>query len=167
MPTASSIPNHRLYTGIGSRRTPSQVLKRISCLAHDLQKRGWRLRSGGAQGADRAFEEGAGGDCDVFRPHGDLDDAKALFEAEVRPLAGCGSIYAMKPFVASLLARNMYQILGRDLQTPSKFVVCWTPTLDYASFEAGGTRYALLLAQSRGIRIFNLKDTLAVPCFPP
>lgn len=43
-----------------------------------------------------------------------------------------------------------------SLATPTKAVVCWTPTLDYTDQDAGGTRYACLLAQTRGISIFNL-----------
>jgi hypothetical protein len=48
----------RTYTGIGARRTPSDVLDLMHSLAMRLSG-GWVLRSGGADGADRAFEEGA------------------------------------------------------------------------------------------------------------
>jgi hypothetical protein len=46
-----------------------------------------------------------------------------------------------------LHARNVYQILGEDLQSPSQFVISWTP----GGCEIGGTRTALVLAKRRGI----------------
>lgn len=145
-----------IYTGIGSRVTPERVLTRMCSLAETLAARGWTLRSGGAVGADTAFEHGAGPNAEIFYPRGDLRAAKELFEAEVRPLAGCPSIYRMRPLVAALLARNMHQILGADLTTPTAAVLCWTLSDDYRGRLAGGTRYACLLAEVRGIPIFNL-----------
>lgn len=62
----------------------------------------------------------------------------------------------MRPLVAALLARNMHQILGADLATPAAVVLCWTLSDDYGSRLAGGTRYACLLAEARGIPIINL-----------
>jgi hypothetical protein len=123
-------------------------------------------RSGGAAGADIAFETGfrsTRGSFAVFRPR-PLATMRAemdLFDREVRPIAGAHmpSIFGMSAGNAGLLARNMNQVLGADLRSPCDFVVCWTPTLDYRSREAGGTRYACLLAQARGIPIFNIADS--------
>jgi hypothetical protein len=46
------------YTGIGSRQTPEPVLYCIRDLARKLAQQNWVLRSGGASGADAAFERG-------------------------------------------------------------------------------------------------------------
>ena len=51
-----------------------------------------------------------------------------------------------------LFARNGYQVLGRDLNTPVDFLLCWTPGAEYT----GGTRQALYIADDFGIPIFNL-----------
>lgn len=48
------------YAGVGSRETPPQVLAVMRSAARVLASRGWILRSGGALGADSAFEAGAG-----------------------------------------------------------------------------------------------------------
>ena len=150
-----------IYTGIGSRRAPPEMLGRAEALARRLAASGLHLRSGGALGMDRAFERGAPADQrTIYRPAhvvGDAGEAAfALFDAEVAPLAGCGSIRRMRPPIAALLARNMFQVLGLNLATPTRAVVCWTPLLDYTHRDAGGTRYACLLAQARAIPIFNL-----------
>jgi hypothetical protein len=48
----------RTMTGIGSRDTPRDVLDTMTNLMYELHKDGWILRSGGASGADDAFEKG-------------------------------------------------------------------------------------------------------------
>ena len=47
------------YAGIGSRRTPDAVLAAMADLAETLGRAGCVLSTGGADGADRAFETGA------------------------------------------------------------------------------------------------------------
>jgi predicted Rossmann fold nucleotide-binding protein DprA/Smf involved in DNA uptake len=46
------------YAGIGSRRTPSEILELMKEIGSKLEIEGWLLRSGGAPGADQAFEAG-------------------------------------------------------------------------------------------------------------
>ena len=52
------------YTGVGSRGTPEDVLKRMNKFARIMHKKGWTLRTGDADGADEAFMTGSGGDCE-------------------------------------------------------------------------------------------------------
>lgn len=47
-----------LYAGIGSRETPGPVLAMMTYAARELATMGWKLRSGGAGGADKAFARG-------------------------------------------------------------------------------------------------------------
>ena len=46
------------YTGVGNRDTPHEYLEKMTALASLLEKEGCILRSGGAEGADTAFENG-------------------------------------------------------------------------------------------------------------
>lgn len=60
------------YTGIGSRETPQEVLETIQDVARHFAIKGWMLRSGGAKGADSAFESGCnsvGGSKQIFLPY--------------------------------------------------------------------------------------------------
>ena len=54
---------HGHYAGIGSRETPPQVLEQMRKIGTFLAERHYVLRSGGAKGADTAFELG----CDNAR----------------------------------------------------------------------------------------------------
>ena len=49
---------NKYYTGVGSRETPKDVLDLMEKIAYKLSKKGWILRSGGAEGADSAFFQG-------------------------------------------------------------------------------------------------------------
>lgn len=46
------------YTGIGSRETPAEILEIFEHLGAWFAKKGYTLRSGHADGADAAFENG-------------------------------------------------------------------------------------------------------------
>ena len=60
----------------------------------------------------------------------------------------------MKPYTKRLIARNLLQIFGENKETPSSFVVCWTPD----GKDSGGTGYAIRAAQKAGIPVYNLKN---------
>lgn len=52
----------RKYAEIGSRETPTAILADMESLAQNLAASRWTLRTGGANGANMAFE--AGHRCD-------------------------------------------------------------------------------------------------------
>ena len=153
------------YAGIGSRQTPIKVLALMEFLAFKLAEQGHVLRSGGASGADQAFERGcdkAGGAKEIFIPWNGFQGRNARTEpgvmagvtkqaldlaAEVHPNWGACSQAAQK-----LHARNCYQILGSNLDSPVSDVVCWTPN----GSGSGGTGQALRLARKLGIPVWDL-----------
>jgi len=59
------------------------------------------------------------------------------------------------------IIRDTYQVLGRDLNTLSDFVICWTPdgarTDKERTGKAGGTGQASAIASYYSIPVFNLK----------
>lgn len=152
------------YAGIGSRDTPPDVLELITKIAIKLDSQGYVLNSGGANGADTAFEHGSTNKqiflpSDSFNgrfhndsthynyqrlPHKDLaEETVGLFHPAAHKL----SDYAFK-----LMARNTFQVLGKDLQSSVEFVICWTPE----GKEVGGTSQAIRIAKSVKIPVFNL-----------
>jgi predicted Rossmann fold nucleotide-binding protein DprA/Smf involved in DNA uptake len=48
----------KYYAGIGSRETPKEICNKMTEIASLLEKQDFVLRSGGANGADSAFEKG-------------------------------------------------------------------------------------------------------------
>lgn len=146
----------KYYAGIGSRKTPENILKKIKQYSYILNKKNYKLRSGGAIGADKAFELGAGINKEIFYAKDAqkwaYEEAKRCLPRDVVPEMFNG----WKPYVQSLLARNMMQVLGLDGNDPVEFVLCWAPSLNYMTREVGGTGYAMRCAMAHGIRFYNL-----------
>ena len=109
------------YTGVGSRETPPDILKLMTEFARVANKMGMVLRSGGADGADRAFELGADLKKEIYRPEDAIPDAFEI-ASRFHP-----TWFFLPEYIRKLHARNVFQVLGRDLRTLSKFLVCWTP----------------------------------------
>jgi len=145
------------YTGIGSRSTPLEVQAIMGRIAKYLKACGYVLRSGGASGADKAFEVHAGELKEVYLPwegfnsssspyHSPSDEAYVLAE-KYHP-----AWHRLKPSVKALMARNMHQVLGLSLDSPSRFAVCYTQD----GYDSGGTGQALRLCRDLNIPVFNL-----------
>lgn len=157
----------RCYAGIGSRATPAAVLVLIERIATRLAGRGYRLRSGGAAGADIAFQAGAGENAEIFLPWAGFNGQRSLFaepsNEAYRVANAVHPAYERLPeSVKPLHARNSHQILGPALDDPSDFVVCWTEdgceSESGRSFRTGGTGQAIALADRWGIPVFNLAN---------
>lgn len=144
------------YAGIGARKTPKMILQCMTNLAYELQQVGVFLRSGGADGADTAFEKGAGTKKDIYVPYRGfngrhnaiINDFERTYEIAKRIRPAVVNYYdSTKKFYA----RNVSQILGYPNEPYSSFVVCWTPNGEFV----GGTGFALEVARAYGIKIFN------------
>ncbi|MCP3683189.1 MAG: hypothetical protein GY861_10900 [bacterium] len=62
----------------------------------------------------------------------------------------------MKQGAKKLHTRNVYQLLGQDLKTPSRFVICWAPPQGTEGHVKGGTGTAVKLGIDHGVEIINL-----------
>jgi hypothetical protein len=139
----------RYYAGIGARNTPAEVLALMSNIGKNLSLEGMTLRSGGAKGADLAFEIGAsteGGPCEIFLAKHSTPAAEDL-AGLYHPNWG-----ACRPYVRSLHGRNSMILMGENLDTPVDFVVCWTPE----GVITGGTGQSIRMAQGLEITVVNL-----------
>lgn len=152
----------RSYAGVGARATPSNILSIMegvgvcNALGKNKNNQVLQLRSGGAQGADSAFEKGCdsiNGPKQIFRPQDKIP--KWCYEM-VTEYCTEAPLSRMKPFVQNLLARNMMQILGPNGDDPVKYVMLWVPGPDACASGMGGTRYAARCAADHNIPILNL-----------
>lgn len=177
----------KYYTGIGSRETPEDVQYEMMHWAKKLARLGYTLRSGAADGADTAFEKGTYNNLGIpdsreiylpwkgFNAESDqrrhMDNNSPLF-LDALP----ADIQKSAEFIAhnhhpywrnltiggkKLHTRNVLQVLGRDLMTPSKFVLCWTKD----GLASGGTGQALRIAEAKKIPIYNMNNPFAMELF--
>ncbi len=167
------------WTGIGSRETPNSVCMSLSDIGYEIGRNpNFCLRSGAADGADTSFEWGnylAIGYSEIYLPwkgfnkdseqrHG-LDNSDLYLDRFSNDIVFQAKEIAEKfhpkwrylTHGAKLLhTRNVFQLLGRDLDKQSDFVVCWTKD----GKASGGTGQALRIANHFKIPIFNVYNPL-------
>lgn len=162
-----------VYAGVGSRDTPDGVLELMRRFGKAAGEAGWTLRSGGAEGADSAFEFG----CDqaegrkriFYATEGDIEESGnpnghhgvAAHPEHLRTV----DQYHPKPsllsgYVQRLMARNSAQVLGFNLDRPANLLVCWTPdgatSWEHTSKSTGGSGQTIRIACDYGLVVSNL-----------
>jgi hypothetical protein len=162
-----AMSSKKIYAGIGSRETPLETLAIMKKLAGLLEREGWLLRSGGADGADTAFEQGVmdARHRAIFLPGHWFNERKAgsggFYDSTKLPsweeaLETVDRFHPasnnLSPFARKLMARNAMQILGPSLDRPADLVITWTEM----GLRKGGTGQALRIAEEYGVPIINL-----------
>lgn len=176
----------KIYTGVGSRQTPPGICKLMVLIAGLYAARGWTLRSGGADGADLAFESGcdlANGVKEVYLPWArfngntsrltspittetlsavaDDEYGHPIFRGksprQLRELLRSGS---KQGAILKLMCRNAMQVWGGQMHTPAAKLICWTrdgcSCHEERSEATGGTGQAISFATMGGIPVDNL-----------
>lgn len=147
-----------IYVGVGSRSCPPNEIARMEYIGELLSYIGYTLRSGGAKGSDLAFEKGCdvvSGPKEIYYAYDATGDAMKVAESVHPAWQNCDD-YAKR-----LHGRNAMQVLGRDLQEPADFLICWTKD----GQVKGGTATAINIAGDNGIPVYNLaleSDRLAL-----
>lgn len=168
---------NKTYTGIGSRSTPPEILHKMNDLAHYFASKGYMLRSGKAGGADEAFQLGVQRYClnnnrsidlrlaEIYIPWYNFKNPNLIDDWDIVPpnMKECQEIAAtLHPAwgkcsqgAKKLHARNVCQVLGYDLNTPSDFVIFYAPE-DKNGNVKGGTATAVKLARQHNIPCVNM-----------
>lgn len=166
---------HAVYAGIGARKTPMPMRLLMTRIATRLDALGWTLWSGGAEGADEAFDHQVTR-AEIFLPWPGFSETGQRMSllpvgpnviVHDRPTVRAARIAAqyhlgwgdLSRAVQRLMARNVHQILGADCMSPCSMVVTWTPdgSTGITTARTGGTGQALRIAHDRKIPIFNLQ----------
>lgn len=172
-----------IYTGIGSRKAPQHILNKAEEIGYYFARKGFTLRSGKARGMDAAFQTGMQNFyldslpdllvkftrmAEIYIPWETFDNPHLMsewdytFETEEEYLK-CEEIaktihpawMKCSPAAKKLHSRNVFQILGFDLDTPSDFVLYWAEE-DSCGEVSGGTRTAVMLARKYNIPTINM-----------
>lgn len=129
------------------------------------------MRTGGAPGADTAFEAGAlaaGGRVGLYLPWRGFEgrtEHVVLHEPSARAIEMAPRFHpawsSLKSGGRSLHARNVHQVLGSTCDNPASFVVCWTTdgatTAAETSARTGGTGTAIRVADAFCVAVWNLR----------
>jgi predicted NAD-dependent protein-ADP-ribosyltransferase YbiA (DUF1768 family)/O-acetyl-ADP-ribose deacetylase (regulator of RNase III) len=175
--TQALIPND-WYAGVGTRGiSRHEPLYRLATMtANRLERLGYGLRSGAADGADSAFQNGVTNSLamQIFRPEGEAnrsmppgyyvitgDKAREAERIALR-LHPAPEVLRRQDqtYARELHTRNMFQVDGPELDKPAAFLLAIARTIDDNGVPQGGTRTAWLRAQEEGIPCYNLANEL-------
>lgn len=167
----------KYYTGVGSRETPKEILGLMREYSKVMALLGWSFRSGGANGADSAFSDGwwDARDIDKEIQEGEIylpwdgfndfmpSDPCCILVTDKRIIQKAQEILktihpAYDKLTRGPLAlhtRNVYRVLGKDLQTPSKGLVGYAK-LDKHGVDRQGPGTAIKIAEKYGVKTRNL-----------
>ena len=188
LPSYKEGQKNMTYAGIGSRETSIDIQKEMYKIAKELESLGYVGQSGGAPGADKAFE---GANQPWEKEDGTIAGTKeftkskanvtkwarysdgkntsskfVVFKAsdsndKVRNIAK--EIHPKKQDLSDkdgldLHARNTFQVFGKNLDTPVDFVLFYAEEQKDSIRPKGGTGQAVEMARLKGIPTINMAD---------
>lgn len=150
------------YAGIGSRETPTIILKGMRNFAKYMAEQGHTVSTGGAKGADSAFIAGAMQGNGVIKNYLPFPGYNG-YRNNIMPFDKSKKVMDLakkyhpawnrcSPTARLMHARNCNIVLGPHLIEPVAFILCWTPD----GLMQGGTAQALRLAKDYKIPVCNL-----------
>lgn len=152
----------KIVTLVGTRFPPHQIAQVASKIGRNLSDRGFIGRSGGAIGMDQAWMLDYNCELsEIYRPDDKCNGINVtkfenFYEAEEMVKLIIPHFEYLDFYSQWLHVRNAYQVLGRDLKTPSDFLLCYAEVRN--KVVQGGTRTAVVLARKHGIPVYNLID---------
>ena len=175
----------RYYTGVGIRETPFEIYLVMKACAMVFEKKGYILRSGTALGADSAFEQGITNpdNAEIYIPYKSFpqkmwkensainyiipsENKDKYFQAN--NLLMRNNLYkrwetVKQEWVMKLHNRNIFQVLGQNLNKKEKsmFCLCYTScgSTTYEQTDpnrTGGTGTAINTSSFFDVPVFNL-----------
>lgn len=166
-----------ILTGIGSRDTPEAVENDIITIC---EKNDFLLRSGGARGADLFFENASKNknkeiflikprlypkSSDIIVKDVEIVNKANYIASNLHP--NWPALIKKGQSSVDLMTRNVFQILGKDLKTPTDIVIFWSVNVNKKEIAKldennriitvpGGTGLAVSLAYKLGIPVLHL-----------
>lgn len=152
----------RYYGGVGSRETPTGIIKEFERISYELSQLGLIPSTGCADGADASFRRGCA-DARVYKCRDGFDGGIDPTRYDnyhktydiVKSVLGNSYFENASKFAELAHRRNCYQILGDDLNSPVEFVLLWAKPDSSNKSVLGGTRMAYKLAKLHNIECFN------------
>ena len=168
-----------VFTGVGSRRLDAHGEVLCRSVAATIKDLGYSLSTGDAtEGCDAVFwtcfprkqrfrfgpynpEKKPKYDTIVIRDGTESYKKAHYFAGFLHPA------YRFLPqWMKELHLRNVFQVLGSNLDHPTEFLLCWTPdgaeTTKATSKKTGGTGTAIRCADKFGVPVFNLQRPDAI-----
>ena len=169
------------YTGVGARNTPKKILKLMKKIGYYMVSKNVILRSGGAEGADTAFQKGCEKWCKennvkfkdrqcIIIPWNNFNNHTVNVDKGITTdnhwlsyditIDTHPNDKNLKDAHMKLMQRNVTQVYGYEPHDQSGLLICWTPdgAVEKTTQISGGTGQAIRLAINGDVEVFNLKN---------
>lgn len=161
-------------TFVGSRKAPDFVIKKYAQFAESYARQGCILRSGNAYGFDQVLKGVPESKREIYLPYDGfgpkISGANIYIPSQFSNYRQAVAIVRMlhpnkklNDIHIKYLARDVYQILGKDLDTPCEKVYCWTEDgadrVSDITSTTGGTAMAIRVAEQYHIPVINLNKS--------
>ncbi|MCP4353772.1 MAG: hypothetical protein GY795_50640 [Desulfobacterales bacterium] len=122
----------KFYIGTGPTGTPNNITRLMEAVASKLESDGFSLRTGDIGKADAAFSKGV-----INKENICIFSAKYLSDLETeeyrltrKAVSIAQKVHqadwkSVSSYVRSIYAKSAFLVLGKNLDTPSKFVIYW------------------------------------------
>lgn len=151
----------KIATLVGTRSPPNDISHLANTIGSILSNNGCINRTGGAIGMDSDFAKLYNISLiENYRHKSDQIGCINVFELDNIDIAIelISQIVPHYDFLSEedkqLHIRNCYQVLGKDLKTPSDVLICYCKVI--GGKPIGGTATAITLARKHNIKIYNL-----------
>ena len=157
---------YKAYACLGNKEAPQEVIDHMVRLVQDLDREGWTLRTSGGEGPEERIEIETERK-EIHLPWAKFNNRESKFCRNDKNANDIVSSFhptfgSLKPAVQAIVARQAHVILGKDLRSPVRFLICWSE--DGAedgktkSIKTGYMSMPIAIAHSLSIPIFNLKN---------
>jgi hypothetical protein len=155
---------YKAYVGTGNKDAPPEIIGQIKRLASELETFGFTVRVSGGDGCDETFEASAK-DVELHLPWKGFagKQSKSTFNS---PMAKAIArmfhpAYDGLNFRAQgFLAKNVRLVLGKDLNSYARFVLCWSEdgceSGESKTSKTGFVGHTIAIASGVKIPVFNL-----------
>lgn len=165
----------KYITIVGSRKTPIEIVNIYKQIFSCFDKNEFIFRSGNALGFDQVISDFPTANKEIYLPYKTFGPKLNIFENTYVPKTQFNNYQDAVNLVRKLhpnknlsdmnmqyLARDVYQVLGKDLNTPSDIVYCWTEdgvnNVSNITFKTGGTAMVIRVAEVYKIPVINLNQ---------
>lgn len=156
---------------LSNQDAPDEIKSVCEKLARVLVENGYTIRTSGGKGGEEAFEKGAGDKVEVYIPWKGFDQKQSQFcktkdEAKDVVRQFSPSFESLSKGVQTIIASKAHVILGKDLNSPIRFLVVWSldgaETKKECTAKTGFVSTPIKIAESIQIPVFNLKRSDAL-----
>lgn len=158
------------YAAISNDNAPPHVVEQFKKIVLDMEARGYTMRTSGNKGVEEIIESLVSSK-EVHVAWKGFNQRETQFtRVDKAAIELVGTLHPafndLKDSVKTIIARYAHVILGKDLKSPVRCVVCWTEDgAESAKEKTAKTGYCgtpIQIASNARVPIFNLKNDNAI-----